>query len=203
MSVKDRLSHSFVYRSFRTVLLREYGENAARDIWQAANGNLAALEAAYPDDNRDNRMMLYPAAALYTALTAHDPQRALLLLRQYGTQTGKRIGRLIHAVTCLPFVPELLWKRMPALMRSGSSPEKGYSRVIVSETSELVGVDIIACPLYDAALRVGVPEAAAIICAMDKECMTSFRRIRYTRASSLAEGGSCCDYRLSYDKAKK
>lgn len=203
MAAKDRLRRSFVYKGFQAVLIREYGEDTAQSLWQSANSELAAIEAAFPDASRDDRMMVYPAAALCKTLTAHDPERALPLLRQYGTQTGKRIARLIHAVTCIPFVPELLWKHMPALMRATSSPEKGYSRFIVSETNELVGVDILACPLHDTAVRLGVPEAATIVCAMDKAYMSGFRRIRYTRTTSVAEGGSCCDYRLSYDKAKK
>ena len=87
-------------------------------------------------------------------------------------------------------------------MRSSSSPEKGYTRRIVSETNELVGVDILSCPLYDAAIKIGIPEAALMVCAMDKAYMTGFKRIRYTRTTSVAEGAECCDYRLSYDKTK-
>ena len=84
-----------------------------------------------------------------------------------------------------------------------SSPEMGYTRRIVSETSELVGVDILSCPLHNAAVRIGIPQAALVVCAMDKAYMTGFKYIRYTRTLSVAEGADCCDYRLSYDKYKK
>lgn len=44
--------------------------------------------------------------------------------------------------------------------------------------------------------------AAQAVCAMDKACMSGFRRIRYTRTTSVAEGAPCCDYRLQYDPHK-
>ena len=92
---------------------------------------------------------------------------------------------------------------MPKLMRKMSSEKAGYTRRIISETKEFVGVDILSCPLYDAAIKIGMPEVATAVCAMDKAYMTGFKHINYTRTTSVAEGDSCCDYRLSYDKSKK
>lgn len=203
MPAKDRLSRSFVYRGFKSILTREYGAETAATLWRSANEAFDSLKKSYADEPKDSRMMVLPAAALYSVLRAHDPERALPLLRGYGTQAGERIARIIHALTAIPGVPKLLWKHMPALMRKMSSPEKGYSRVIVSETTELVRVDIISCPLHDTAVRIGMPEAASVVCAMDKAYMTGFRHIRYTRTTSVAEGADCCDYRLSYDRSKK
>lgn len=106
-------------------------------------------------------------------------------------------------LTSIPGMPELLWRHMPTLMRAMSSDKKGYTRRIVSETDELVAVDILSCPIHDSAEKLGVPEAAQVICAMDKAYMTGFRRILYTRTTSVAEGDKCCDYRLRYDRSKE
>lgn len=199
----NRLSRSPIYRGFRKTLVSRFGSGQADALWQDANRRLDAFRTRYRDLPADAKMMLLPAAALYAALRESAPEEALPLLIAHGTQAGQRLGRIVHAVTCIPFVPELLWKHMPALMRQMSAPEKGYSRFIVSETAELVGVDILACPIHDAAITLGLPEAARIVCAMDKAYMDGFRRIRYTRSTSLAEGDGCCDYRLSYDRSKK
>lgn len=200
---KNRLGRSFVYRGFRKTLVERFGKSRAAALWKNANAHLAQLLADHPDLPRDTRMMLLPAAALCAALQESVPGEAMSLLSAYATKKGESLGRLVHTLTSIPFVPELLWKHMPALMRKASAPEKGYSRFIVSETPELVGVDILACPIHDAAVTIGMPDTACIVCAMDKACMSGFRRIRYTRTASLAEGGSCCDYRLVYDKNKK
>ena len=77
----------------------------------------------------------------------------------------------------------------------------GYDET--GETQALVAVDILSCHLHDAAVRIGVPEAARLVCAMDRAYMTGFRHIRYTRTTSVAEGDPCCDYRLSYDEDKE
>lgn len=198
----DKLSRSIIFKGFRKTLISQLGEKTADQIWMDANTSLAALQSQYPNLDSDSKMMIIPAAALYSALHKHAPEQAIPLLTAYGTKTGETIARMVHGITSIPGVPKLLWKHMPKLMRTMSGPDKGYTRRIVSETSELVGVDILSCPLHDAAVKIGVPEAALMVCAMDKAYMTGFKHIRYTRTSSVAEGAECCDYRLSYDKNK-
>ena len=198
----DKLSKSLIFKGFRKVLRAEFGEEKTSQTWQEANGHLLELERKHPDITGDDRMMILPSAALYLALRSHAPEKALPLMRAYGTKMGEKIAGIIHGITSIPGVSRLIWKNAPRLMRNSSSPEKGYTRRIVSETSELVGVDILSCPLHDAAVQIGVPEAALMICAMDKAYMTGFKHIRYTRTTSVAEGAQCCDYRLSYDKSK-
>lgn len=201
--VKEEMSRSFIFKGFRKTLVAEFGEETAAQIWKNASANHIALKSRCPDVTSDSRMMVLPAAALLGALKKHVPERALPLLMAYGTQTGEKIAKIVHAITSIPGMPKLLWKAMPRIMRSTSSPKKGYTRRIISETNELVGVDILSCPLHDTAVKIGMPEAALIVCAMDKAYMTGFRHIRYTRATSVAEGAGCCDYRLAYDKNKQ
>lgn len=196
------LDRSFIYHSVRKTLCENYGAEAGM-LWQNAGSTLRRLQKEHPEITGDSRMMILPATALLITLRAHDPEGAMPLLLSCGTQIGQRLSRIIRAVTSFPGLPELLWRHMPALMRKTSSPKAGYTRCIVSETKELVGVDILSCPLHDAAISLGEPEAACIVCAMDKEYMSGFRRIRYTHTTSVAEGGPCCDYRLTYDRQKK
>ena len=200
--MKDKLSKSMIFKGFRKVLASQFGEACASEIWQDANTHLASLQRWKSELDSDSRMMILPAAALYSALRKHAPEQALPLLIDYGTQTGEKIARIVHGITSIPGLPKLLWTHMPKLMRMMSGPDKGYTRRIVSETNELVGVDILSCPLHDAAVKISVPEAAQVVCAMDKAYMTGFKHIRYTRTTSVAEGAECCDYRLCYDETK-
>lgn len=194
---------NLIYQGFRQTLTETYGKADADAIWQKAGINTADLKKRYPEITGDSRMMILPAAGIYLALKEYAPKDALPLLISYGTQIGTQIRNLIHGITAIPGVPTLLWLNMPALMRKTSSPKAGYTRKIVSETRELVAVDILSCPLHDAAVKIGLPEITQVVCAMDKVYMIGFRHIRYTRTTSVAEGGECCDYRLCYDKNKK
>lgn len=198
----DKLSNSLIFKNFRKKLCAEFGEALASEIWQSANQNLLELESKHPDITGDSKMMILPSAALYLSLRNHAPEQALSLMRAYGTKIGERIAGIIHAITSIPGVSKLIWKNAPQLMRSSSSPRKGYTRRIVSEAGDLVGVDILSCPLHDDAVKIGVPEAALMICSMDKAYMTGFKHIRYTRTTSVAEGDACCDYRLKFDLDK-
>lgn len=197
------LDTSMIYRRFRKTLTAQYGAEKANFIWQDANRHLRDLKRTYPDITRDSKMIILPAAALYLSMEKHIPDDALTLLCNYGTHTGEKIAGAVHGITSIPGVSKLLWKNMPGIMRKMSSPKMGYTRRIVSETSELVAVDILSCPLHDAAVKIGIPQAALVVCAMDKAYMTGFKYIRYTRTTSVAEGADCCDYRLSYDEYKK
>lgn len=199
----NKLNKSFIYRGFRKDLTSQYAADFADEIWADANAYLGELESAHKDITGDNKMMILPAAALYKALSKRDPERALPLLKNYGTKIGYKIAGIVHTVTSIPGVSSLMWKNAAKLMRNMSSEKKGYTRRIVSETDELVAVDILSCPLHDAAVRIGVPEAAQVVCAMDKAYMTGFCHIDYTRTTSVAEGDTCCDYRLSYNKSKR
>jgi len=194
---------NMIYMGFKKVLIETIGDSVANDIWHKAKTYTASLKKQHPDITGDSRMMILPAAGIYLALKEYAPEEALPMLIAYGAQTGRKIRSVVHGITSVPRVPKLLWKHMPALMWKTSSPKAGYTRRIVSETSELVGVDILSCPLHDAAVKIGLPEIARVVCAMDKEYMTGFRHIQYTRTTSVAEGGECCDYRLSYDENKK
>lgn len=198
----DKLSRSLIFKGFRKMLNAEFGEAKASQIRKEANGYLLELERKHPDITGDNKMMILPAAALYLALRDHAPEQALPLLQSDGTKMGNKIAGVVHAVTSIPGVSRLMWKNAPKLMRNSSSPKKGYTRRIVSETNELVAVDILSCPLHDVAVKIGIPEAALMVCAMDKAYMSGFKYIRYTRTTSVAEGDECCDYRLSYDHSK-
>ena len=198
----DKLSRSIIYKGFRKTLIARFGEKQAAEIWARANDYLASLNNWASRMDSDSRMMILPAAALYKALYEYAPPETLPLLTDYGTQTGEKIARIVHGVTSFPGVPKLLWQSMPKIMRTMSSPDKGYTRRIVGESNELVGVDILSCPLHNWAVKIGVPEAALVVCAMDKAYMTGFKHIQYTRTTSVAEGAECCDYRLRYDETK-
>lgn len=198
----DKLGRQFLFKSFRKMLRAEFGDAKALQVWEEANRNLLELESKNPDIIGDNKMMILPSAALYLALRNYAPEQALSLMCAYGTKMGEKIAGIIHGITSIPGISKLMWKKAPQLMRNSSSPEKGYTRRIVSETSDLVGVDILSCPLHDAAIKIGVPEAALMVCAMDKAYMSGFKYIRYTRNTSVAEGDGCCDYRLYFDKTK-
>lgn len=198
----DKLNCSIIFKGFRKTLVSQFDEKTADQIWLDANASLVALQCRYPDLDSDSKMMILPAAAIYSALHKHAPEKTLPLLTAYGMKMGEAIARIVHGITSIPGVPRILWKNMPKLMRMMSGPDKGYTRRIVSETKELVGVDILSCPLHNVAVKIGVPEAALVVCAMDKAYMTGFKHICYTRTTSVAEGAECCDYRLRYDKAK-
>lgn len=200
---KNKLSRSLVYKGFRKKLLMCFGKEKTAVIWARANDKLVKFECEYPEIPGDAKMMILPAAAIYEALREEALADALPMMKEYGKEMGEKIAKAIHAFTSIPGLSHLLWRNMPKIMRKTSNPEKGYTRRIVSETDELVGVDILSCPLCDAAVRIGVPEAVQIVCAMDKAYMSGFKYICYTRTTSVGEGDECCDYRLTYDKNKQ
>ena len=199
------ISGSIVYRGLYDELEVRFGRAEAHRIWALAERvNRRLYEKYSAEDTFGSGDMIFPAAAVYIALGKRQPDfPAVTLLESYGTKTGERIRKILHGVTSLPFVPTLIRRNLGRIMEYASSAELGYTRRIVSNNDELSAVDILSCPLYDMAKKIGAPEVCRTVCAMDKVYMTGFRRIQYRRTKSVAEGDDCCDYRLWWDADKK
>ena len=197
---KSKLDKSFVFKHFRRELADEYGGKKASAIWRYANKELRRLEAAAPDADKNSTSFVFPAVALYRAVERYAPGEALPVTRGYGKKTGIRMRNIFRKVTALPGIPTLMWKNMDKIAAMMSS---GYECENLIVTDHLCSLDVKACPLYDKAKELGTPEAVQMICCMDKEYMTGFRGIDYTRTKSVAEGDDCCDYRLKDSRGRK
>lgn len=198
-----KLDKSFIFKKCKLFLNEKYGTEKSKAIWFAANKEFNLLLREKKNIGSDEKMMVLPLCALYTTMKKMGMDDALDVLKEYGARTGNDISKMLYKLTSFPGLSKLLWKNMPKLMRITSSPKKGYKRRIISETRELVGVDILRCPLCETAKSLGVPEVTEVICLIDKGQMTGFRYIDYTRTKALGNGDDFCDYRLRFDKSKK
>ena len=197
------LDRSFIYRKFKYVLIEQYGQERAKAIWNDADVELKHLLKLHRDIGTDEKMMVLPLYALYVTLKLHGIEDAINILEMYGKQAGDNLSAMIHKITSIPGLSKLLWHNMPKLMRITSSPVKGYERRIVSESKELVGVDILVCPMFEMAKKLGTPEITSVICLIDRGQMTGFKHIDYTRTKALGNGDEFCDYRLKFNLDKK
>ncbi len=195
-----KLDKSFIFKKFKQELETKYGPQKAKVIWQYAEHVLRQLEAAEPDADKSSRSFVFPAVAIYRAVEHYAPDEALAVTRAYGTKTGIRMRNIFRKVTALPGIPTLMWKNMDKIAAKMSS---GYECRDVVVTEHLCSLDVTGCPLYDKAKALGTPEAVQMICCMDKQYMTGFRGVKYTRTKSVAEGDDCCDYRLRDNRKKR
>lgn len=196
------LNRQLFYKGFRRQLELSLTPEKAERIWEEAGREYTRILAADPALRKHKGAMTLPAAALYCALTENG-EDAEALLNAYGDCMGEKFARVVHALTCLPGVSKLLWKRIDKTMDRMSGEAKGYKRRIVSEPPEMYGVDILSCPYHEISKQLGTEKAVLCICHMDKAYMKGFRHIRYERTTAVSEGAECCDYRLRYDLGKE
>ena len=196
---RSKLGKSIVFKRFYKDLSDRYGGRKASAIWQYAEKELRRLEKANPGADRNSLSFVFPAVALYRAIEKYAPGEALSVTRAYGTKTGLRMRNIFRKITALPGVPTLMWKNMDKIAAKMSS---GYECENLIVTDHLCSLDVKSCPLFDKAKELGTPEAVQMICCMDKEYMTGFRGIDYTRTRSVAEGDDCCDYRLRDSRSR-
>ena len=188
-----RLEKSFIYKNFYKDLADRYGEEKASVIWQSAEEEYEKLQDEHPDAGKNDLSFVFPPVAFYRAIENYAPGEALEVCRAYGTKTGIRLRDIFRKVTALPGIPDLMWKNMDKI---GAVMSSGYDVKDMMITEHLCSLDVTGCPLYDRAKELGMPEAVQMICCMDKEYMTGFCGVDYTRTKSVAEGDECCDYRL-------
>ena len=195
-----RIEKNIVFKKFRKDLTIKYGDKKAESIWGYANREMNRLVKAEPDADNNSISFVFPAVALYRAIERYAPGDALSTTREYGTRTGIRLKKIFRTITALPGAPYLIWKNMDKIAAKMSS---GYECRNVKVTSHSCSLDVISCPLYDKAKELGTPEAAQMICCMDKQYMKGFRGICYRRTKSVAEGNDCCDYRLKDSRRRR
>ena len=176
-----------------------YGAQTASVIWKDADWELGRLAAGHPDAERRDHTLVFPAVALYRAIEKTLPGDALGLTRAYGTKAGRRLRNIIRKFTLLPGFPLLIWKKMPAIARKMTD---GYECEDVVVDKHHCSLRITGCPIYNRTRALGCPEAAQLICCLDKEYLNGFRGVEYTRNHSLAEGDAYCDYLLVNPRSK-
>ena len=192
------LNRQLFFRSFRRQMKRQLGQEKAALIWSEAGEEYASFSPAL---KAHKGAMTLPAVALYRALSRHG-EDAETLLNTYGDHMGQRFAGIVHAITSIPGVSRLLWKRIDRIMDRMSGEAMGYRRRIVSKPPDMYGVDILSCPYHELAKELGTEKAVLCICHMDKAYMKGFHHIRYERTTAVSEGAECCDYRLRFDTGK-
>ena len=195
------MNRQVFFRGFRKQLRAALSPEDAAKIWADAGREYTRILAADPALKSHKGALALPVVALYRALSSAG-EDAEALLNAYGDRLGERFAGIVHALTCIPGVPRLLWKRVDRIMDRMSGAAKGYRRRIVSKPPDMYGVDILSCPCHELAKQLGAEKAVLCICHMDKAYMKGFHHIRYERTTAVSEGAGCCDYRLRYDPEK-
>lgn len=193
MKRKHKLDKSILFKGFLKDLAARYSAKIAAIIWEDADRELERLETDHPDAERRDLTMVFPAVALYRAIEKNVPGDALEATRAYGTKVGHKYCNILRKVTALPGMPSLIWKKMPAIARKMTD---GYECENVIVDDQHCSLRITGCPMYNRAVALDCPEAAQLICCLDKEYLNGFRGVEYTRNRSLAEGDAYCDYLL-------
>ena len=199
MKRKHKLEKSILFKGFLKDLAARYSAKTAAVIWEDADRELGRIETDHPDAERRDLTMVFPAVALYRAIEKNVPGDALEATRAYGTKVGQKYGNILRKVTALPGMPSLIWKKMPAIARKMTD---GYECEDVLVDDQHCSLRITGCPMFNRAAALGCPEAAQLICCLDKEYLKGFRGIEYTRNRSLAEGDAYCDYLLVHSRYK-
>jgi len=194
------LAKNFILKSFGEKATEAYGPEEGARIFALADTRYKQLQDEHMGLVETGNLLTLGCVAIYQAMADTHPDDALSLTRDFGRECGEKIGDFLHGVTRIPGMPELLWKHMDKIFAKMSD---GYDTENVYIKEDECGMDVVMCPLYEITKDLGCPEACQMICATDKVYMSAFRHIAYSRTMSVAEGDSCCDYRLRYDKTKK
>lgn len=195
------MNRQWFFRGFRKRLRAALSPEKTAAVWEKAGREYDAMLAADPALKTHKGALALPVIALWRALSSAG-EDAEALLNAYGDHLGGKFARIVHALTCIPGVSRLLWRRVDRIMDKMSGAEKGYRRRIVSEPPDMYGVDILSCPYHELAKQLGAEKAVLCICHLDKAYMKGFHHIRYERTTAVSEGAGCCDYRLRYDPEK-
>lgn len=139
-----------------------------------------------------------------------------LLKEKVGEERAFEIARkLVKAVAieflahALPTLRRAEYVHLDQAARDAKAAE--IVRPIVNAESDIavVGLErvdftVTKCWFHELTVRAGVPELARMFCAGDEGYFETHQpEIRYTRTTTLAEGGPCCDFKFHWIEAEK
>ena len=189
------------------VLLNRLGlVEAIKIAWrierEAARGEpWNALPEAVDQKEALSREQIAPAVLLYRALSeTHDQQEALDIVRETAIAGGvsflkKTIGIIDRNSLATKSEDEVnAWVEETAV--------KFFNADITFDTvsSERVAFTVSRCRFPELCKQVGVPELAPVFCASDEAFFGGAQPgVTLTRPETLARGGSCCPFDLTWD----
>lgn len=134
-----------------------------------------------------------------------------LLKEKYGHERAYEIARKLVKNVAIEFLQHALptlrrseYEHLDQQARDAKAAE--ITRPIVNAESEIAVVDlervdftVNKCWFFELTTRAGVPELAPMFCAGDEGYFENHQpEIRFSRTTTLAEGGACCDFKFHW-----
>lgn len=181
-------------------MVAKYGKRKAKQIWRRAGKCLEYLWEKYEDisegEKRHTHGSIFPRIAMYYVLKKEYPQEAMKILDSAVEYTGKCAGKLIGAVTAIPFMPSLFLRIFAYMTNKMFGPSAGFEQFFYEADGKVLRFDITECPYCKYCKKCGCPELIHTFCDSDIYCYGNLPGIEFRRTQTLGTGGTCCDFSL-------
>lgn len=183
----------------REHILSQTDDKTLRRIWKRSAENLAEMYNKYPDIPKGEQMhtkAIFNAAAIYLALKAVVPERAMELIEAgmaaYAKKSAKTYQRMVH----FPFGKTIFMKGFAKGVKTMFGESAGFKQSIHTADTKQLRFDVLKCPYVKYLTKLGCSEIAHIFCNNDIYCYGSLDGITFERTQTLGTGGEKCDFYL-------
>lgn len=198
------LDHDTGYRNIKKDLIKRYGQETVRQIWEKAGANWEELCARYAHlpvkmkQHTDGQM--FRMAAVYMALKEAYPEEALKIMGTGVEKEGKRVAKLLSCALNIPGVDYVFLRVFSKMLDSSFNEDAGFQSTKHCISKDEVYFDINRCPYCKYLTEIGCPEIIHFSCEIDEWIYGNLPGLEFRRGGTLGTGADKCDFCLKRAK---
>ena len=196
---RRKLDKNSYCREIKKVILREYSQEKAEEIWEYAARELCSMHSRFSELPKQVKMHtngIFVQAAVYFALKSADSEKAMEIVAEGASICSKKRAGFFKTMVKLPFGRTLFLKGFAFGSKKMFGEKAGFKQNILKADGNVFEMDILQCPYVHYCNALGCPELAHIFCDNDVYVYGSLNGIDFIRTQTLGAGGEKCDFRI-------
>lgn len=186
--------------SYEREMRKIFSESESDILWQAAEEMFQTLLKENPGQPeavaRHTHISIFPAIAVYKAIAAKYPDKAMPVLENGAAAISGQAGENYARLLKLPGMKFIFMKIFSKGVRKGFGPEAGFAHEFITDSGKTLAFNVNKCPYQYYCEKYDCRELVPIFCKNDEYAYGNLPHIRFIRTQTLGTGGSCCDFKF-------
>lgn len=186
--------------SYKREMEKTFSESELGALWEAAEEIFQNLLKENPDQPeavaRHTYVSIFPAIAVYKAIAAKYPDKAMSILENGAAAISKGAGETYAKLLKFPFIKMVFLKIFSKGVKKGFGPEAGFAHEFITSSNKVLAFNVTKCPYKQYCEKYECQEIVHVFCKNDEYAYGNLPYIRFIRTKTLGTGGNCCDFRF-------
>ncbi len=191
-------------KAFMVEITKRLSSSECEKIWRDAHKRLYKMYAEHQDLPKGVAMhtdsFIFPAAAIYLAMKAMDPNMAYDVMRKTMAEKSTKTGQSIAKWCRIPGFRKFFLGMWDSLSHKMFGETAGFKNVFYPGEKGCFRMDIIQCPYNKYLTEQGCPELNVLFCENDVHAYGNLPGLKFSRTKTIGAGDDLCDFKMELVK---